>query len=185
MEASPFLPVGGQTVTWWVTNRRSNPEGRSAAPTSGTRRPPCRPAVRSTSRSLRPGPMFKGSSAHSVTGSQPHSLGSRGCNHPQGGLPASSPHVATCPNLFPQPHTWWLGGQGPGDPQPQAPLRVGCGGDTAGRHSPGGRAPDSGHPWGPTAAESAAGLQASSVPSCETGRVLAAPEAAKQTRARI
>ena len=86
--------------------------------------PPCRPAVRSTSRSLRPGPMFKGSSAHS--------LGSRGCNHPQ---TASLPAALMWRPAQIYPHSPTPGGWGAralGTPSPKASLRVGCGGDTAG-----------------------------------------------------
>lgn len=40
MEASPFLPMGGQAVTWQVTNEAGDPEERSAAPpASGTEAP--------------------------------------------------------------------------------------------------------------------------------------------------
>lgn len=111
-----------------------------------------------------------------------HSLGSRGCNHPRR-PPCQQPSCGNLPKSIPTAPHLVVGGQGAlGTPSPKAPLRVGCGGDTAGVtqvRGPGTRT--SGHP-GPTPAESAAGLQASVSPAVKRARVLAAPEAAKQTR---
>lgn len=122
MEASPVLPIGGQTVTWRVTHGAGDPEEGSAAPTSGMETLPSRPALRRASGSLRPGPVLKGSGAHSgadnrrVWGLQP----------PPDSLPAGSPRMAACPDLSPQPHAWRLGARGPpascrAEPRPWRP----------------------------------------------------------------
>lgn len=61
-----------------------------------------------------------------------HSLGSRGCNHPQtASLPAALMwQPAQIYSHSPTPGGW--GARALGTPSPKAPLRVGCGGDTAG-----------------------------------------------------
>lgn len=122
MEASPVLPIGGQTVTWQVTDEAGDPEERTAAPPSGMETLPSRPALRSASGSLRPGPVLTGSGTHSgadnrrVWGLQP----------PPDSLPAGSPCMAACPDLSPQPHAWRLGARGPpescrAEPRPRGP----------------------------------------------------------------
>ena len=158
------LPAYRRPNSHLAGDRRSGCPGRKncSPPTSGMETLPSRPALRRASGSLRPGPVLKGSGTHSgadnrrVWGLQP----------PPDSLPASSPRMAACPDLSPQPRASRLGArahpspavqsQGPGDPQPRGATRVGCSGDKQ-EQQPRGRALSSSGPH-----QSQEGLQSAS-----------------------